>query len=189
MTSAAVEHSSEAGVPDSEFQIIEMRVHREEAGRRVLRRLGFADRVFAGIGGNAELREVSLYYKPYYFTLCLQSKRFGIKRFEEAEIYVSVDGLSGVASVYREQPDWVGATRAELPADATALAPTVTPADAVQKTDRRRAHLQVRHKCSVSTLWEEPLLVHKPIWLVTVAGKRRDKRYAVDAYTGYVLQE
>lgn len=179
----------EVAVENSNLHVLETRLSADEADARALRQLSPGARWFAGIARGAEIRERSLYYKPYYFTLCLQSKRFGIKRFEEAEIYISVDGLSGIASVYREQPDWVEVDRIALPGEATVLAPTVSSTEVVQNTDRRRAHLQVRHKCSVSLIWEEPLLVYKPIWLVTIAGKRRDRRCAVDAYSGYVLQE
>ena len=171
-----------------QLHVIETRVAEGELAERLAGKITPLAKLVSGIPSVPAIERSELYLKPYYFSTCLQKKRFGISNFEEAEIQVSVDALTGVASVYEHQPHWDGVRRQDLPAGTTLIEPQLTADDAADKTLRKATHLQVRHKCEVRIV-SEPFLVYKPIWLVTVLGRKGSKRYAVDAFTGYVLQE
>ncbi len=171
-----------------EFHVMEIRVDKTESLQRAVRHLSPFSKLLAGVNTQPEAERPQLYYKPYFFTSCLLSKRFRVASFEEREIEFSVGGLTGVASVYQERPDWSATTQSALPPEAAVIAPKLSFDEAVEKTTRRATHVQVRQKYNVS-LHSDPILVFKLIWLITLHGKRGSKRLAADAVSGYVLQE
>ncbi len=167
--------------------VMESSIDQHTALSRIAKKLTIFERWYAGISSPPVIKTTELYFKPYFLTPARQRKRFGINNFEEMQIYISVDGLTGVASVLRDPPECGEVPHEDLQARGHILDPAISEERALNRTQRRQTHVEVRTKSQVK-LEGSPVLIYKPIWFIELEARRR-RRFAVDSVNGYVLQE
>lgn len=187
---SGVEVSPSASAEDGSgtlLSVMETSVDEDSALSRIEKKLTIFERWYAGIASPPVIKTTELYFKPYFLTSARQRKRFGINNFEDMQIYISVDGLTGVASVLKDPPECSDVPHVELRERGHILEPAISDDRALNRTQRRQTHVEVRTKSRVH-LEGSPVLVYKPIWLIELEARRR-RRFAVDSVNGYVLQE